>query len=108
MPQGIKDKDTLVDPSHISLFSGNEYKSAAKHCNKTKVVEVWLCEVEEGKDPTKIRKLSEHDGPTANKAAADFIALWREDAPEQPPPMCPADGKTIKPQLEEAIQPRLL
>lgn len=107
MPPGIKNKDALVDPSHISLFSGQEYKSAAKHCNKVRVVEVWLCEIEEGKEPSKLRKLSEHEGPLADKAAADFIALWREDAQEQPPPLCPADGKVIKPELDEKRQPCL-
>lgn len=108
MPPGIKNKDALVDPSHISLFSGQAYKSAAKHCNKVRIIEVWLCSVEDGKEPCKIRKLSEHEGPMAEKSAQDFIALWREDAPEQMPPLCPADGKAIKPETDESLQPLLL
>lgn len=114
MPVGIKDTDTPKSPDHISIFSGQHYKSAAKHCNKIQCYEVWYCEVEDedGPDPRpeprKIRKLHEAFGPNAKKVCDDFIAIWAEDKPVAQPPMCPADGKkSIKPETDPKIQPEL-
>jgi hypothetical protein len=109
VPPGIKGKSTLVDPAHLSLFSGKEYASEAKHCNKVVVVDVWLMQDDEnGTEPKKLRKIHEVCGPTAQKQAEEFIAAWTPNSAVQQPPQCPADGKTLKPIEDPGLQPLLL
>lgn len=84
MPPGYKKKNQKT--------ASNQYYMAA-------TAEVWLCDVSK-KEPKKIRKLHVAVGATCKAQCADFIKLWREDAPVQPPPQCAADVKKLKPPAE--------
>jgi len=102
MPPGV-DKAS-ISGTHTT-FANVEKKFAPP---RVSVMNVWLCECQEGKEPRKLRVIHEATGPTAPQQCQDFIAMWRDDSPQAQQPCCPADGKSIKPNLDPAIQPCLL
>ena len=70
--------------------------------------EVWLCENQVGKSkPTKLKKLHEAIGATSKDVCDHFCSIWTPGSQELLPPQCPADGKSIKPTLNEENQPCL-